>query len=402
MAARPLLHLCSRATTFFGLSENLIDSCQMVSDWDHLLVQAEEQGIAPLLDMHIKGTSAPCPIHFRRGLHLLSLRHRHINHVFMTALREILQAFKDMRIDNLVLKGAALCQTVYPAQNLRPMRDIDLLVRPEKVLKAQELLREMGFHSSGSPQPDNHFHLSPLHKIIDNIDVCIELHFALFPHCPPYYKKQDFPGLFRRSIQYTLAETEARTLGNEDMLYHVFHHGFRMPLTYAPFKLISVADVITLCEKKIDEIDWKKIQAVQPEVFSALPLLHFFSPWQENIMRRFSWDTSSRPAGVGEPFRGWPQLKMKQLHSKTISEIISTTFWPSEWWCRLYYAIATPWEYYKCRLLTHPLHVFWWIRLYSSFLLPDQADGKGLSTRRKVRRITGTGIAMIRKIIRKS
>jgi hypothetical protein len=44
-----------------------------------------------------------------------------------------------------VLKGAALAHLVYPEPLLRPMRDIDILVRAEEVYRGYALLPQIGF-----------------------------------------------------------------------------------------------------------------------------------------------------------------------------------------------------------------------------------------------------------------
>lgn len=395
----PLLSLCARATTFPGFPEKLVAACTKVDDWDSLLVQAEAQGLAPLLHRHLND-HAPgiCPDRFRRGIRLLFLRHRHVNTLLMQVLAEVLELLGQAGIDVLVLKGAALCQTLYPEIGLRPMRDIDLLVRHEQGAQAEALLIQSGFSTSSAPRPTDHFHLPPLHKNVDGLPICIELHHGLFPDCPPYYHQPSFDDLQKRAISYSLLTTEARTLGNEDMLWHIFNHGVRMPLTYEPVKLISVADIVTLVENRVEEIDWQKVRERYPEVIAALPLLHYLTPWQDRILAKFSWNTVRVPRGVGETFCGWPYRRLKEQREKRLLALLHDTFLPPEWWCRLYYGVQHRWNYYACRCLTHPLHILWWVRLYASFIVPDQGDDKKLTTVQKVLRFQRIVLAIVRKL----
>lgn len=394
----PLLQLCSRATTFPELSEKITACCLQVTNWESLLTQAEEQGLAPLLHWHINNLEGPWPDQFRRSARLLLLRHRAINTVLMNVLAEVLKYLGQAGIDVLVLKGAALCRTVYPEPCLRPMRDIDLLVRPEQATQAQELLIEMGFIGSTAPRPADHFHLPSLYKKVDSHYVCIELHHGLFPDCPPYYLKQHFDILHKRAIPFLVHETTAYTLSNEDMLWHVFNHGLRMPLTYEAFRLVSVADIFTLVEKKVAEIDWEKMRVNYPEVIAALPLFHHLTPWQEKVLARVSWKASPKPGGVCETFCGWPYLRLKEQGEKTFFALIRSTFLPSEWWCRIYYGISSRGAYYRCRWLTHPLHVFWWMRLHASFLVTEQSTGNKRTSRYRVRRFFDITRAFFQKI----
>ena len=58
---------------------------------------------------------------------------------------EVIKALQDSGIPVIVLKGAALLETVYPDPGTRPMADIDLLVSPCNLNKAENILRGLNF-----------------------------------------------------------------------------------------------------------------------------------------------------------------------------------------------------------------------------------------------------------------
>jgi len=60
-------------------------------------------------------------------------------------LRRLIKAFSRHNVDFLVLKGAVIAFAAYPDHSLRPMSDLDLLVRPESLDKALELTDAAGF-----------------------------------------------------------------------------------------------------------------------------------------------------------------------------------------------------------------------------------------------------------------
>jgi hypothetical protein len=60
-------------------------------------------------------------------------------------LRCLLSEFARHHVDCVVLKGAVLAFIAYPDSSLRPVSDIDLLLRPETVGKALHLIDEAGF-----------------------------------------------------------------------------------------------------------------------------------------------------------------------------------------------------------------------------------------------------------------
>lgn len=405
--AMSLLQLCARATTHPSLKQLLADRCHGISDWDALLVLAEQQGLAPLLQWHLQGLEFSLPENARRALHLLVLRHRQCNQAMATTLHGVLDLYRQAAIDVLVLKGAALAHTVYPEIGLRPMRDIDLLVRPEQAQQAQDLLIAEGFTVSNGPRPDDHFHLPALYKKAAGITVCIELHTGFFPNCPPWYRKPVFDDLMSRAKTFTVQGCPASCLGHADMLWHVFEHGFHMPLTYEPSKLISAADLVTMVETKFTEIDWPQMAREHPRILAALPLLHHLTPWSESVSTALSLQIRSVPGGVGEMFQGWPHLRLAEQRDKKLLPLLRDTFWPPEWWARLYYGVTGGCEWVLCRLLTHPRHVFWWVRLYAAFLEPqregcDAAGGQKALGGKENRRLSATVVLVFKKILRKS
>src|SRR6185436_11185739 len=80
------------------------------------------------------------------------LQHAHATRAREQVLAELLMLYQGAGIDVLVLKGAALAQLVYPQPVLRPMRDIDILVRASDVYRAYALLPKIGF----MPPPGAH------------------------------------------------------------------------------------------------------------------------------------------------------------------------------------------------------------------------------------------------------
>jgi hypothetical protein len=61
-------------------------------------------------------------------------------------LRNLVREFTRHKLDFVILKGAVLAFIAYPDSSLRPVSDVDLLVRPESLAKALELIEDAGFH----------------------------------------------------------------------------------------------------------------------------------------------------------------------------------------------------------------------------------------------------------------
>ncbi len=114
--------------------------------WHPVLALAAAEGLAPavafsLERQHVLDVPRPLAAHlagrFRDAL---------ARHVVMSRdLAGLLRRFADERIPAIVLKGAFLAETVYPHPALRPLSDIDVLVRTEDRLRVDGALRDHGY-----------------------------------------------------------------------------------------------------------------------------------------------------------------------------------------------------------------------------------------------------------------
>ncbi|NIR15085.1 MAG: nucleotidyltransferase family protein, partial [Desulfobacterales bacterium] len=60
-------------------------------------------------------------------------------------LQEIIEAFQEQGVRVLVLRGPALAFSLYPDPAMRPSGDLDLLVIPEHVVQARDILESLGY-----------------------------------------------------------------------------------------------------------------------------------------------------------------------------------------------------------------------------------------------------------------
>jgi hypothetical protein len=384
-----ILNLCARVQQHPVQHHSLVKACSVFSKWDILICRAEEQGMGPLLHWHLTTFEESLPDSFLRGLRFLRLRHRQANALLAQSLRYMLELLEAEGMPSLVLKGAALCRTLYPDPGLRPMRDIDLLLAKEDVQRAHVFLQEKGFRASTSAIPEDHFHLPALYHDVDGLQVCIELHHDLLPNCPPYYQPLLFADLYSNALAFDVDGITAYTLATEEMLWHLYQHGFHAPLTYEPYKLISVADIVSLVEKKFAEIDWLKMELEYPQLLRALPLFHHITPWNDEVLEAMPFSSKVIPSKVGERFTGWPYFRLSEQRERGFIEILRYTFFPGQWWMLMYYTPESRLSYIWSRLVRHPMHIFWWIKLYWNIYLKENTPPTGDAPGKKGSMITG-------------
>jgi hypothetical protein len=291
------------------------------------------------------------------------LRHRLANQIRPQALAEILTTFDAAGISAMVLKGAALVHLLYPHPGLRPMRDLDLLVKKSEARHAQNLLAELGFVTSApatSNLPDKH--LPAAIRQIEGVSVSVELHHNLFNN--DYPASMTFEQVSNSAIAFRLAETTAYTLGYEEMLWHLCEHVTYHATIWEPIRLIWVADVVGFAERFVNEIDWSRLARHYPHALKILSLFHFMTPLSETLRRRAGLKPGKALPGAGQEFDGWPRLSLAAQRDKGYGRILGDTFFPSAWWLRLHYRLDAIQPLFWHRWVVHPWRILTWAGRY--------------------------------------
>jgi hypothetical protein len=166
------------------------------------------------------------------------LRHERASALAALARREaaegrVLAALADL--GPVLLKGAALAVTLYPARELRPRGDLDLLLAPREAAEAARRLIQIGYrrHSStiGGVQDDPGRHEQTFAHP-DEGGVAIDLHRAF---CQPQRTRVDVEAMVARAVPAKTIEG-ARVLDRDDaLLAHAVNlatHELRVPLVH--------------------------------------------------------------------------------------------------------------------------------------------------------------------------
>ncbi len=356
------------------LTSALTDFPSQDSSWEQLIYNADQHGVASLLYKHIQKIDFTIPKTARRLLQSLYLRNRRSNKSRNKAVVEIVNAYRLEGIKVLLVKGIALCNFVYSEIGLRPMRDIDLLVQKSDLKKAERILFDLGYRvAEGHAIPDDYYHLAPLEKIIDGLPIGIELHHNLLPF-HPQYPVWPLEKSYRSSREFEINGVTARTLSLEDTLSYVFFHGFLAPLTYEQYRLMHVADIVSLVEKYLTIIDWPQIHREMPTLLNSISRFNFLTPWSESVCTELRFDVRRQPWGVGQPFSGWPLQKLKATEKSKLPVLAKNTLWPSQWWVQVYYGHLKGLTYWKARCIDHPRMLLRWAKAYCYAYLENRKN----------------------------
>ncbi|MBU0718411.1 MAG: nucleotidyltransferase family protein [Planctomycetes bacterium] len=113
-------------------------------DWIAFVEDARGSGLAGLVLEHAARCRITLPTSTCDRLRHLATAVAAANLHLQSELTEIVRWFNEADVPVMLLKGAALNLTVYPRPDLRPMSDLDLLVRPGDAERALSLLQGHG------------------------------------------------------------------------------------------------------------------------------------------------------------------------------------------------------------------------------------------------------------------
>jgi hypothetical protein len=112
-------------------------------DWDATIARAEQERLAPILYVALRGGAAPAPVLARLRESWMGAECQHLR--AGRQLRAIVAALGERGVPTIILNGPALAIDYYPDPALRPFADLDLLVRRRDRLDAVQVLLELGY-----------------------------------------------------------------------------------------------------------------------------------------------------------------------------------------------------------------------------------------------------------------
>ncbi len=207
------------------------------------------------------------------------LVYRELSHI-LTALSALPQSTtlnpkseienRKSKIPVILLKGAALAGTVYPNIALRPMGDVDLLIRVPDLPRVQEMLITQGYASypDRSREFDQGFGRAKMFTRQTPYPMGIDLHWRLLEWPRGQQATLLTEWLWSGAVERRVADIPALVLSPEAQVLHLTSHlakhGWQRLLWF-----YDIAQVIRCYE---DELDWDLIlaKATEFEILKAL------------------------------------------------------------------------------------------------------------------------------------
>jgi hypothetical protein len=253
-------------------------------DWEPLIQIAVLQRVAPLLYRSVKGRQV-VPEALERSLENTYLATAKRNLFLYHELQNVLRRLNEAGVPVIMLKGAALTETLYQNIALRPMRDLDLLVLPTDAARTVALLEAAGYRRETEPHPgvslayENEVALykPSLESYL------LEVHWSLFDS--PYYQQMAMDWFWESTQIVDTPSGQLRILGPEAQVVHLCGH---MVLHHAQeSNLLWMHDLALFIHAHEGDIDWalllEKTQEFQLVLSVGLTLERLSLQWQVPI-----------------------------------------------------------------------------------------------------------------------
>ncbi len=345
-SSRPILDDCQREALKIALAN-------LPRDYP-IAEEAEKHGIAPLVSHHLQRIGASGHDLEMKKLYLQYVQNRNRNRVQMQILENILLLFTTKNVDLLILKGGALCNLIYPDTALRPMSDLDILVKEDDAETARRLLSDMGFTGTGNRMKQKHHLLHALPEMtmdVDGVVVRVDLHINVFTNL--HAASLSMEAAHKPFISFQVGDQSAYTLGYEEMLIHLCHH---LITPGQPIKLISVTDIIGFAVYFADQINWKRLNEHHPFVINTLRLLDLLVPLPDHTREKAGFKTSNVNRDIGIDYNGWPAISFDtaaQSGYRGYYKLLKRSIAAPEWWLRLHYGYDEKYPIWFCRYILH-------------------------------------------------
>jgi hypothetical protein len=189
-------------------------------DWRQLLSLAEHHGVLPLVYQALRGCSAVVPSAISDDLGARYELNARRNLKFTGELFRVLDCLEANAIPSIPFKGPVLAETVYGDLALRTFSDLDVLVRPDDVVRAETVLQTLCYSpSSQLSQAMKRAYLATGYEYSFDGPAgrnLLEIQWNILPRF--YAVDFNCDGFFERSVMATVGGRTVRTLSSEDLL----------------------------------------------------------------------------------------------------------------------------------------------------------------------------------------
>ena len=240
-------------------------------EWKETIESAAAHGLIPLLYKRLKNSAVGnrLPAGLARTIEEQYLAVAARNMMLADELAGILQACERENRPCVPLRGLALAEDLFGDITLRPMGDIDLLVRREDLEDITSILCGLGFQQMDRRPGFAIDYYYTLKFFKDRHGwIIVEPHWTIT--YPPFADRVDMEVVWERSERDRVVGVASRKLAGGDLLFHLclhlVHQGDEAPL-------LHFFEIDRLIRQRHESIDWSGV-ALMAEMSGQGFLLH--------------------------------------------------------------------------------------------------------------------------------
>ncbi len=367
-----------------GGKVNRISGGPSETQWDKLYRHAELNGVAPLIYWQFRQNPAFIPekvFHKFRQAYIQTLGR---NKILLAELDRVVELLITQQIEVVLFKGAVFARLLYEDLGLRPMSDLDLLVRKQDIPTAGAVLKQAGYeepvlHQSEGLKKDvtHDVHLRQSKQPY----VDIEVHWLLGGG-ERYRYQPDMTWFWQRVVPLEGWRKGVYTFSPAaHLLYLCAHLGYQHGL--GNVGLLWLVDIARFLAKEQKTIDWDDFaEGAKHQTWSAAAYFtlrevqkHFNQAPPETVMEQLHSQMTAEEEqhvmsmSVSAPSRvllAWKQFQQLE-RSAQVRNILARSF-PSLAFMRQRYGFRSNWQAvlgYPIRWvdLSHVLFKYLWAKV---------------------------------------
>ena len=262
-----LLLYCCRKDSDRKNRNKIIEIQRRSLDWEYFLREARENGISAVVYSKLNEIRKDCPyipsFVFKKLKKVYYLNATQ-NSLILEELGKVLKIFHNAGLQVIILKGALLAEKIYGNLALRPMMDVDLLVKKEDLFYLDKQMRILGYRPSDISIDDIDFsstYLTTLdYRSLAPNSTSFHVHWHFVNSTIPnesYTKKIKIEDIWRDAEKTDIAGVETLVMAPHHLLIHLSEHALRV--THSLSKLSFFCDIDEAVNSYQEKLDWEKL-----------------------------------------------------------------------------------------------------------------------------------------------
>lgn len=263
---RLLLYYC-RSEIDNSIKNKIVETERKGIDWVCFLKKAKDNGISAYVYSNLnknKKSSPNIPVdiyeQLKRDYYLNALK----NTLIFTVLGKFLESLKKVGLQVIVLKGGALAETIYGNMAVRPMSDIDLLIKKEDLLSVDKQLNMLGYRPSDISVNDIDFssaYLTTLdYRSSSKNSISFHIHWHFINSSVPnesYIQNVKIERIWQDAEKACIANGETFVMAPHHLLIHLSEHALRVMHSFNRYSYFCDIDRVIHFYK--DRLNWESL-----------------------------------------------------------------------------------------------------------------------------------------------